>query len=216
MDNGSPWLLAIDTSTDWAGVALTDGSSLGELNWNAGRRQTTQVMPAVERLLATMKIGVGSLGAVAVAVGPGSFSGLRVGIALANGIAEATGIATIGTSTIEVTLHGWSEVTGPAIGVVTAGRARYCWACADDNGQPVTGTIRELASFVQERGARVIAGELSDSDATWIRLETGVLVPPEPARLRRAGSLARLGWDKWNGKEFGQWSGLEPIYVHRS
>ena len=39
------WLLALDTSTDWAGIALTDGEVLAELNWTAGRRQTTQVMP---------------------------------------------------------------------------------------------------------------------------------------------------------------------------
>ncbi len=50
------WLLALDTSTDWAGIALTDGEVLAELNWTAGRRQTTQVMPEVERLLGTVNV----------------------------------------------------------------------------------------------------------------------------------------------------------------
>ena len=102
------WLLALDTSTDWAGVALTDGTALAELNWTAGRRQTTQVMPEVQEMLRRMGVEVESLGAVAVAVGPGSFSGLRVGMAIANGIAVATGIPVVGISTLLLTIHGRS------------------------------------------------------------------------------------------------------------
>src|SRR6185295_8959711 len=122
------WLLALDTSTDWAGVSLTDGEALAELNWTAGHKQTTHVMPEVERLIGTMGLTTAHLGAVAVATGPGSFSGLRVGLAIANGLAIATGIPVLGVSTIELTVHGWRDQPGMAIGVVKAGRSRYGWA----------------------------------------------------------------------------------------
>ena len=126
------WLLALDTSTDWAGIALTDGEAMAELNWTAGRKQTTHVMPEVERLLGTLGLTAAHLGAVAVATGPGSFSGLRVGLAIASGLSIATGIPVLGVSTIELTVHGWRDVPGLSVGAVRAGRSRYGWASADE------------------------------------------------------------------------------------
>src|SRR4029078_11169359 len=64
------WLLALDTSPDWAVVALTDGEALAELNWTAGRKQTTHVMPEVERLIGTMGLKPEHLGAGRGATGP--------------------------------------------------------------------------------------------------------------------------------------------------
>jgi len=191
------WLLALDTSTDWAGIALTDGEVLAELNWTAGRRQTTQVMPEVERLLGTVNVTAAQLGAVAVATGPGSFSGLRVGLAIANGLSIATGIPLLGVSTIELTIHAWRDLPGMAIGVVKAGRSRYGWASADAIDEPLTGTIGELIEFVRVHDASIVLGELSEEDVIRVRELTDVIVPPTPDRLRRAGTLARIGWERW-------------------
>jgi len=210
------WLLALDTSTDWAGIALTDGAALAELNWTAGRKQTTQVMPEVERLLATLGLSPEHLGAVAVATGPGSFSGLRVGLAIANGLAIAIGIPVLGVSTVELTVHGWRDVPGQAIGAVKAGRSRYGWASADDIGAPLTGTIGELVEFVRVSNASIVLGELSEEDAIRVRTLTGAIVPPLPNRLRHAGTLARIGWERWRSGDFDPTSPPEPVYLHRS
>lgn len=210
------WLLALDTSTDWAGVALTDGEALAELNWTAGRKQTTHVMPEVERLLGTMGLKPEHLGAVAVATGPGSFSGLRVGLAIANGLAIATEIPVLGVSTIELTVHSWRDVPGLAIGVIKAGRARYGWASADEVDAPLTGTIGELVEFVRFRNASIVLGELSEEDTIRVRELTGAAVPPLPGRLRHAGTLARIGWERWRSGDFDPMSIPEPVYLHRS
>ncbi|HYP60790.1 MAG TPA: tRNA (adenosine(37)-N6)-threonylcarbamoyltransferase complex dimerization subunit type 1 TsaB [Thermomicrobiales bacterium] len=210
------WLLALDTSTDWAGIALTDGEVLAELNWTAGRRQTTQVMPEVERLLGTVNVTAAQLGAVAVATGPGSFSGLRVGLAIANGLSIATGIPVLGVSTIELTIHAWRDLPGMAIGVVKAGRSRYGWASADAIDEPLTGTIGELIEFVRVHDASIVLGELSEEDVIRVRELTGVIVPPTPDRLRRAGTLARMGWERWRSGDFDPRTIPDPVYLHRT
>ena len=210
------WLLALDTSTDWAGVALSDGVELAELNWSAGRQQTTQVMPEVQRMLGSTRLTPNLLGALAVAIGPGSFSGLRVGMAIANGISVASGIPIIGVSTLELTIHGWVGVSGSTVGVIRAGRSLYGWASADDIANPTSGTVAELIDFVRAGGHGIVLGELSDQDAVRMREFTGAIVPPAPVRVRRAGTLARLGWERWRAGDFDPAASHEAIYLHRT
>ena len=86
-------LLAIDTSTLAAGLALyRDGAPLAELQWPAGRAQTTAVLHEIDRLLGLAGLTVADLAAVAVATGPGSFNGLRVGLSTAKGLVFALAI----------------------------------------------------------------------------------------------------------------------------
>src|SRR5687768_10587801 len=186
------------------------------MNWSAGRHQTTQVMPEVQRLLTGMRVDSASLGALAVAIGPGSFSGPRVGLAIANGISVSAEIPIIGVSTIELTVHGWSACAGSAVGVIKAGRSRYGWASADDIANPTSGAIAELVDFIRAGQYGLVLGELSDDDAIRVREIAGAIVPPAPARQRRAATLARLGWERWRSGEFDPAAVHEPIYLHRS
>src|SRR4051812_26090853 len=82
-------ILAIDTSTDWCGIAFDNSESVAEQNWQVGRHGTTAIAPVVAELLGKAGLGVSDFDACAVAIGPGSFSGLRVGISLAKGFAAA-------------------------------------------------------------------------------------------------------------------------------
>ena len=87
-------LLALDTSTEWASVAIYDGRDvLAEETWHAQRRHADELFPTIERLLARARITLASVDKVAVATGPGSFTGLRVAIAAAQGIARGAGAA---------------------------------------------------------------------------------------------------------------------------
>jgi len=83
-------LLAIDTSTDFAGIAVSGGSNVVELRWSAGRNQTTSVLEQIDRCLKLGGIAVSDLSAIAVAIGPGMFNGLRVGAKSVRSTAEPT------------------------------------------------------------------------------------------------------------------------------
>ena len=96
-------LLAIDTSTAQVGLALYDGVQiLGEVTWTAGQHHTTELAPAVSELMRRSNVSMDKVGALGVAIGPGSFTSLRVGLSLAKGIALASHLPLIGISTLDI------------------------------------------------------------------------------------------------------------------
>src|SRR2546430_9719077 len=83
-------LVAIDTSTSQASVALVDhGVTLAELNWEVGQRHSTELFARLTWLLQSRDIPMTALDGIAVAVGPGSFNGLRVAVTTAKSLAFA-------------------------------------------------------------------------------------------------------------------------------
>ena len=72
-------LLSIDTSSSQGGIALYDGQMLSTRSWPSDRSHTTTLLAEVHQLLDRAEVSVRDLGAVAIATGPGAFTGLRVG-----------------------------------------------------------------------------------------------------------------------------------------
>ena len=96
-------LLALDTSTRTVGVALYDGVQvLSELVWNSKDYHTVELAPAVAETLSKSGVAIEDLQALVVATGPGSFTGLRIGLALAKGIALVRHLPLIGIPTLDV------------------------------------------------------------------------------------------------------------------
>jgi tRNA threonylcarbamoyl adenosine modification protein YeaZ len=94
-------ILALDTATAVAMVALgdADGALLAETSWTAGNRHGEELLVRIERMLAEAGTGLPELGAIVVGTGPGAFTGLRVGLATAKGLAHGLGIPVVGVGT---------------------------------------------------------------------------------------------------------------------
>lgn len=94
-------ILLIDTATTRAVIALgrADGSLVERRSWTAGYRHGEELLARIEGLLADQGVAPGALGAIAVGTGPGAFTGLRVGIATAKGLAHALGLPIVGIAT---------------------------------------------------------------------------------------------------------------------
>ena len=99
-------LLVIDTATTRAVVALgaADGTLLEARSWVAGYRHGEELLAQIERLLADRDVVPATLGGIVVGTGPGAFTGLRVGLATAKGLAHAFGTPIVGISTAEALL----------------------------------------------------------------------------------------------------------------
>ena len=97
-------LLSIDTSSRHGGVALSDadGNVIEARLWYSTANHTTQLMPAVAEVLASRNLPAAALTGVAVALGPGPFSALRVGVSAAKGLAMAAGYPIIGIDTLSL------------------------------------------------------------------------------------------------------------------
>jgi len=191
-------ILAIETATDACSVALADGATVLERFAVAPREHTQRVLPWVDELLAEGGRRLADVDAIAVTRGPGSFTGVRIGISVAQGLAAGAGVGLVGVSTLEVMAHQVRDATG-ARRVVVALDARMeeiyvgAWtfdgaptpavservAAPDELELPGTGWVAAGPGF--ERYARL-------SDRLGDRLDRVLDEPVHP----RAGSVARL------------------------
>lgn len=193
-------LLAIDSATQRINIALHDGHEvIAEHSWRSEKHHSAGLPPMVERMLAQ---DGPELAAVAVAAGPGSFTGLRIGVAFAKGLAAARGIPLVAVRTQEILAAALPPCPGhAALILLSAGRKRYIAARFHHcNGRwQATGdeTLTDLETLLQSPMAPTfIAGELdacARDRLTRAQAAGSPLHLASPAHaLRRAGFLAQI------------------------
>ena len=173
-------VLAIDTASAGGAVALRTGEEtrVRGLEWRASFRQAA---PAIEALLAEAGVRLVELDAIAVPAGPGSFTGLRVGAALALGLARIA----------SVPLHAVPTLAAVAEAAAPAGADRVCATLDARRG-------RRYAALYAREGAgrwRLMAGPVDGTPADVVALAGGapeIGVGPASGAEGLAGALARL------------------------
>ena len=129
-------LLAIDTSTRYAGVALADpGRVVSARSWYSAVNHTAELMPAVSETLKAAGLTVNDLAAIAVALGPGGFSALRVGMSVAKGLALASGRPLLGIGTLDAEAQPYLQSGLPVCALLDAGRQELSSALFAPDGQ---------------------------------------------------------------------------------
>lgn len=214
-------LLAIDTATRVAGLALYDQDGLhSEELWHTGDNHSVELMPYVVRACEQQRLPPSALKVVAVSLGPGSFTGLRVGLAAAKGLALALQIPLLGVPTLDATAYAHSRETLPVCAVLQAGRGRLVVAWY----QNVDGEWQRRSDYVLLGPADLIArlqeptllcGEIDTALAEALRAEApGRAILLSPAfGVRRAGYLAELAWNRFVAGERDDPVTLNPIYL---
>ena len=218
-------LLALDTSSETIGFALSDGERLlAEVMWRGQRRGTASLLAEVIRALENLGRTQDDLRAVAVATGPGSFSGLRVGMGIAKGLALGLDIPIVGCPTLAVTAAPFAFAGLPVCALVAAGRGRYAYALfartpdADmhELAPARHGTAAEIGASLASYPAVVVCGELDGAEAAIRQGAPGAIVPHVGVRTRRPGALADMAWRRILRGDSDDLVTLEPIYLHTS
>jgi tRNA threonylcarbamoyladenosine biosynthesis protein TsaB len=212
-----PLLLALDTATSVASLGIYDGERvLAETTWVAGREHSAQLLAEVDRALVRTGRTVAHLTGMVVARGPGSFTGVRVALSVAKGMAAALDIPLWGVDTLDVLAHAAGIVDLPVRPVVDAGRGRVATALYR-NGQCVEAmrgaSMSELMALIHE--PTVVLGDLSAEARRALASETPARVMGAAGSLRRAGYLAELGWRAAAAGDPGDPTGLEAVYLSR-
>lgn len=124
MTQGAGLVLGIETATPLGGVALAapPGDLLGECTLRNHESHSERILPALESLLGLLGLTLRDIDAIAVSRGPGSFTGLRSGIASAKGLAFSLGVSLFGVSTLEALAANAPPGTGPVCAVLNARR----------------------------------------------------------------------------------------------
>ncbi|WP_329137069.1 tRNA (adenosine(37)-N6)-threonylcarbamoyltransferase complex dimerization subunit type 1 TsaB [Streptomyces sp. NBC_00670] len=203
-------LLALDTATPAVTVALHDGTSVVASSSQVdARRHGELLLPAVDRVLAEAGTRLDAVTGVVVGVGPGPYTGLRVGLMTADTFGLALGVPVHGLCTLDALAYAAADagLTGPFVVATDARRKEVYWARYDDPrtraGEPAVDRPADLAeavaglpavgagaalypdTFTDVRGpAHVSAAALASLAAE--RLVAGAaLLPPRPLYLRR-------------------------------
>jgi tRNA threonylcarbamoyladenosine biosynthesis protein TsaB len=221
MRSASSILLAVDTSTRVVGLALYDGVQvLSESSWQSMDYHTVELAPAVAEALSKAHIGYDALGALAVALGPGSFTGLRIGLALAKGLSLVRHIPMVGIPTLEILAAAQPVNQAHLAVVLRAGRGRLAvgWYDAQNSAwkrvkEVEVCTPDELGRKIDQ--ATCLCGELTEEEREFLGHHHPHIILASPAQsLRRPGFLAELAWKRWKAGTTDDPASLSPIYLH--
>ncbi|GAB4360424.1 MAG: tRNA (adenosine(37)-N6)-threonylcarbamoyltransferase complex dimerization subunit type 1 TsaB [Oricola sp.] len=210
--------LAIDTAANFCSACVWDGQRvLGAEERDIGRGHAEQLVATVERALAAAGRGFPDICRVAVTVGPGSFTGIRVGVAAARGFGLALGVPVVGVTTLEALAADAGELAeGPLAVAIHGGRGQvFIQSFAADGaplGAPAAVAAGDAASavapsvrFLAGNAAADVAAALGRPVGTGLDRATGAVAtiarlgeragrPPVPLYLRGADARPQAGF----------------------
>lgn len=198
-------VLGIDTCGPEGSVALADVNEQGvtvlQARRLAGRTYSEDLMPAIREMLEAAGVAVGDLGAIVVVRGPGSFTGVRVGLSTAKGLAQAAGLPVIGVSRLQVL----AQKAGSRAAVLDAGRGEMYFGLADDEAGEALLRPAEILEQAQEC-------EIACCETKLAQVLTGVRVVDAP----EAEDALRFAQGRILNRDFDDLSAMDAHYLRRS
>ena len=214
-------LLAIDTSTEWIGIALFNGTNLlAEQIWHSKNYHTVELVPAIKEMLIKTQTKASSLTGIGVALGPGSFTGLRIGLSAAKGIALGQNLPVAGIPSLEILAAAQPSLRRPMLAFLEVGRGRYAyvryqykqgaWQAVDDI---TVNDLRAMAATI--KSPTYVVGDMDAEERQILgrKWKSAKLAAPSLC-LRRPAVLAELAWAKIQAGKADDAASLAPIYVH--
>lgn len=233
-------ILGIDTAVANASVALVDdGELIIEAIQGQSRHRTAvhpdvpaghqaeTLLPLIQSVLAESQIGVEALAGIALSIGPGSFTGLRVGLATAKGLAYESGLPLVGVSTLRAHAARVDDSEG-VIGVLLDARKgevyialfRRCGATLSrlmaDELLPIESAIEKLRSFHEERaGSLLLMGDGATAHERQLRLALGHIVTmwSGMGHASAAARAAMLAVSRFAAGSTDDVGALAPVYL---
>lgn len=214
-------LLAIDTATRKIGIALYDGVQvLHEAVWQSPYRHTVELTPAINQALVGAGLKITDLEVIGMTIGPGSYTGLRIGTAVAKGLALSRGMDLVAVSTFQPLAAAFPPNPEWKMAVVLeAGRGRLAvgwyevqdstWQPADE---PELFTPEELSKKI--RVPTLVCGEMDQQLRKLLgRKHKNVILATPAQSLRRPAYLAELAWERWQQGDLSDPETVAPIYL---
>lgn len=210
--NRSPGcLLLVDTCGGSGTIALAHEAELLASDTLPGRSASERLLPAIRALLAGQGRALADLGAIAIVHGPGSFTGMRIGLSAAKGLAEALGLQVIAISRLAVLAAKAASQTS-VIALLNAGRGEfYTGQYRDGNCVSETlGSIGQVLSLAQTEPRPAVI--TCDAEAAAVFAAAGAALVPE---LTAADALP-IAAARAAARSFSEIATIDAHYVRRS
>jgi tRNA threonylcarbamoyladenosine biosynthesis protein TsaB len=213
-------ILAIDTSTDVLALAAAHGSARVSLVLRKGLQHSPSLLPLVDRLLAELGMGAADLELIGCSVGPGSFTGIRIGLATAKGISLARGTPLVGVTTLDALARPFAFREGDLFAVLDA-RKGNLYAAAYRGGTRTTDYLdippRELAAMLAAADRPFLVSP--DRDKVMELVFPGGsaqgALPPPSSSLVDPLALLELARESFQDRGAPP-GGPQPLYLRRS
>lgn len=217
-------ILGVDTATWRASVGLVvDATVVAEQSLATTGNHAASLLPLIDEVLRRVACPVKALDAIAVSAGPGSFTGLRIGMSVAKGLARATGARVVAVPTLEALARTVMEREGVICAVLDARKGELYAACFRSSG----GRLERLtadALITPEalvnvlRTQCVVLGDAVERYGAMFasRLGAGVTVLPFETYAPRGGVVALMGGVQLRSGPVADLHQLEPSYVRPS
>lgn len=219
-------ILAFETSAKAASVALLEGDALlGELYLNCGLTHSRTLLESAQRLLEITELTAKDIDAVACAAGPGSFTGVRIGVAAAKGFAWGREIPCYGVSTLEAMARSAACLGGVICCCMDARRAQVYNAVFERCGETLVRlredraiSLDDLCEDLQniEKTIFLVGDGAELCYTTLLERLPRLTLLPEHLRQQRASGAALAAWEKIGRGERGDAGSLTPNYLRLS
>lgn len=188
-------ILAIDTTGKVCSTAVSkDGKLLSEEYRDVGLTHSASLMPMVETALDSAGIDISDVDKIAVSNGPGSFTGVRIGVCAAKALAHACNIPICGISTLEAMSHNIAHFDGTVIPMMDARRGEVYAAAFKDGNRIMPDTAGPIDQILGEIQGRIMClgdGAVALHDKI-VELRPDALFVPANLTFQRAGAAALL------------------------
>jgi tRNA threonylcarbamoyladenosine biosynthesis protein TsaB len=215
-------ILAVETATSAVSVALLRGEALLD-EWTSedARAPSERLLPGIDALLARSGTPLAAVASFAVSVGPGSFTGLRVGIATVKGLAFASGRLVAAVPTLAALARAGAAGAAPVAALLDARRGEvYAAVYGADGAALVAETVAKPAALAERlaAGTRVVVGEGAEAAAAELVALRGadLVILPRPIGLARAAAVGALGARMLARGEGLAAGAVAPRYVRRA
>ncbi|HSP46664.1 MAG TPA: tRNA (adenosine(37)-N6)-threonylcarbamoyltransferase complex dimerization subunit type 1 TsaB [Clostridiaceae bacterium] len=220
-------ILCVDTSTNNCSIAvITRESVLGEIDINYDLQHSVLLMPLIESLLGHLKLTPQDLGALCLSKGPGSFTGLRIGMAAIKGMALALDLPVYAADSLEILASGAFNSRGVVVPVVDALRGGYYTGFYETkNGTVKTIMEPEVLTFPEIRDRLtamelrevLLLGDLREDNINLLK-EAGMDVTSAPPAMNipKASNIGYLLLDRMERNDAEDVDTLVPLYMRKS
>lgn len=220
-------VLGLDSATNVAGIAIVDEERLvAEFFLNSGKTHSQRLMPMLDRLLTEADLTLADMDGLAVAIGPGSFTGLRIGLATIKGLAHVTGLPLVGVPTLDGLAWNAAGVPGTVCPVLNARKQEVYTALYEWQGEELRRLTdylaispEELIAMLEQRAGPVTF--LGDGVPVYCKLLARRLgerarFAPKTHVLPRAAQVAELGLRRLREGKADDLHTVKPIYIRPS
>ena len=216
-------IFAVNTTTEQFGLALMDTQGIvrGEYLIASPEKNYTAFMPAVQTLMKSSKMNMQHIQAIILAIGPGSFTGLRVGLSMAKGMAYGLDIPIIGVSSLEAMAYQIADTALPICPLITSRKGEVFFALFKKDSNHVVHRLKEdlsirleeMASMINEPSL-FIGNDISKQGGPIKSTlkDLAVLAPPHLWNLK-ASSVGAAGLKRFDNQDFDDLRDLVPSYL---